>query len=103
MKLLWSNLAENSLISIYKYYGEVAGISVARKIRSEILIATKQLIKFPESGQEEELLKQLEEGHRYLVKGHHKVIYKLVDEGILITDVFDTRQNPIKMNIPERK
>jgi len=25
------------------------------------------------------------------------------EEGILITDVYDTRQNPIKMNNPERK
>ncbi len=103
MKILWSNLAENSLISIYKYYKEVAGIIVARKIRSEILTTTKQLLIFPDSGQEEELLKQLDEGHRYLVKGHHKIIYKPVNEGILITDVFDTRQNPIKMNNPERK
>jgi len=103
VKILWSNLAEESLISIYKYYGEIAGISIARKIKSEILFAAKQLIKFSESGQEEELLKQLEQGHRYLVKGHHKIIYKPVEEGILITDVFDTRQNPIKMNKPRRK
>ena len=87
MKILWSNLAENSLISIYKYYWENAGISFARKIRSEILIATKQLIKHPDSGQVEEVLKQLEEGHRYLVKGHHKLIYKPVEEGILITKI----------------
>jgi len=103
MKILWSNLAENSLISIYKYYREVAGISIARKISSEILVATNQLKRFPDSGQEEDLLKKLEEGHRYLVKGHHKIIYRPVEEGILITDVFDTRQNPIKMNNPERK
>ena len=103
MKILWSNLAENSLISIYKYYKEDAGIIVARKIRSEILTTTKQLLIFPDSGQEEDLLKKLEEGHRYLVKGHHKIIYKPVDEGILITDVFDTRQNPIKMNNPDLK
>jgi toxin ParE1/3/4 len=100
VKLLWSNLAEDSLLSIYR---EVAGIRIARKIRTEILVATNQLKRFPDSGQEEELLKQLDEGHRYLVIGHHKIIYKPVDKGILITDVFDTRQNPIKMNNPERK
>jgi len=103
MKILWSNLAEDSLRSIYKYYSEVAGISVARKIRYEILAATKKLLKFPNSGQEEDLLKQLEEGHRYLVKGHHKIIYKPVAFGIFITDIFNTRQNPVKMNNPKRK
>ena len=29
--------------------------------------------------------------------------HKKVTEGILITDIFDTRQNPIKINDPKRK
>lgn len=103
MKVIWSNFAEVSLKAIFKYYREVAGIHIAIIIRSEILAATKQLIKHPKSGQEEELLTQLEEGHRYLVKRHHKIIYKQVNEGILITDVFDKRQDPIKINNPKRK
>jgi plasmid stabilization system protein ParE len=103
MRVIWSNFAEDSLINIYKYYREVAGLTIASRIKSEIFAATKLLIKHPNSGQVEELLKQLEEGHRYLVIGHHKIIYKHVEEGILITDVFDTRQNPIKINNPERK
>jgi len=63
MKVIWSNLAEDSLFAIYKYYREVAGIHIAKIIRAEILAATKQLIKHPKSGQVEELLTQLEEGH----------------------------------------
>jgi len=78
MKILWSNLAEDSLISVYKYYRAVAGISIARKIRHEILVATNQLKRFPDSRQEEDLLKKLEEGHRYLVFGHLKIIFKHV-------------------------
>jgi plasmid stabilization system protein ParE len=73
-----------------------------KKIRSEILVATNQLKRFPDSGQED-LLKKLEEGHRYLAKGHHKIIYKPVEEGILIADVFETRQNPLKINKSKRK
>jgi plasmid stabilization system protein ParE len=103
MKVIWSNSAEGSLLEIYKYYREVAGIHIAKIIKTEILVATKQLIKHPKSGQVEELLIPLDEGHRYLVKRHHKIIYKEVNEGILITDVFDTRQDPIKINNPNRK
>ncbi|MDP2112668.1 MAG: type II toxin-antitoxin system RelE/ParE family toxin [Bacteroidota bacterium] len=103
MKVIWSSFAEHTLADIYNYYRDVADIIVAKRIKSEILAATKLLIKHSNSGQVEELLKQLEEGHRYLVIGHHKIIYKHVEEGILITDVFDTRQNPIKINNPERK
>jgi hypothetical protein len=39
----------------------------------------------------------------YLVEGNYKIIYKRVKEGALITDVFDTRQNPSKMQIRSKK
>lgn len=103
MNILWSNLAEDSLVAIYTYYREVAGVHIARMIKNEILAASKQLIKHPQSGQVEDLLKQLDEGHRYLVVRNHKIIYKQINEGILITDVFDTRQDPIKIIRPKRK
>ena len=48
-------------------------------------------------------LLQLDEGHRYLVSNNYKIVYKNVIEGVLITDVFDTRQDPIKINNPNRK
>ncbi len=44
----------------------------------------------------------MNEGHRYLVDGNYKIIYKKISEGILITDVFDTRQDPKKINNPKR-
>ena len=51
----------------------------------------------------EETLAQLEEGRRYLVNNNYKIIYKKIEEGVLITDVFDTRQDPVKTNNPKRK
>ena len=59
-------------------------------------------INHPKSGQLEDSLKKLDEGYRYLVVGNYKLIYKEVKEGVLITDVFDTRQNPVKMNKPNK-
>ena len=59
--------------------------------------------KHPVSGPIEINLEKINEGHRYLVKGNYKIIYKEVPEGVLITDVFDTRQDPIKINKEERK
>ena len=47
-------------------------------------------------------LEELNEGHRYLVKGNYKIIYKEIPEGMLITDVFDTRQDPININDENR-
>jgi plasmid stabilization system protein ParE len=75
----------------------VTGISVAQQLRKNIFNSTQQLKILPNSGQIEPALTILNEEHRYLVRGNYKVIYKKVEEGILVTDIFDTRQNPTKM------
>jgi plasmid stabilization system protein ParE len=103
MKVIWSDFASETLKDIYDYYKEFASETIARKIKENIFIATRQLINHPESGQVEETLLQLEKGHRYLVNNNYKIVYKKVKEGVLITDVFDTRQDPIKINNPKRK
>lgn len=103
MKVIWSDFASKTLKDIYDYYKEVASKTIARKIKENIFIATRQLINHPESGQIEETLLQFEEGHRYLVNNNYKIVYKKVKEGVLITDVFDTRQDPININNPKRK
>lgn len=97
MKVIWTDFASNSLFEIYKFYKEAASENVAQRIKLKIFIATSQLIKHPLSGQIETNLQKLGEDHRYLVEGNYKIIYKRVKEGILITDVFDTRQNPVKI------
>lgn len=103
MKVIWSNFASESLKEIYLYHKEVGSESIAKKLKTNIFNTTRQLIKHPLSGQIEESLNALEQDHRYLVKGNYKIIYKNVREGILITDIFDTRQDPIKINNPNRK
>ncbi len=91
------------LLEIYNYYKKEASTATAKKIKSEILNTAKQLKKHPTSGQIELNLEKLNEGYRYLVKGNYKIIYKEIPEGLLITDVFDTRQDPIKLNDKNRK
>lgn len=102
MKIIWSNFASESLKEIYLYHKEVASEPIAKRLKTSIFNTTRQLIKHPLSGQIEETLAMLEQGHRYLVKGNYKIIYRKINEGILITDIFDTRQDPIKINNPNR-
>jgi toxin ParE1/3/4 len=97
MKVIWTDFASNSLFEIFTYYKEVASENVAQKITFRIFYATRQLIKHPQSGQVETNLQKLNEEHRYILVGNYKIIYKRVKQGILITDVFDTRQDPIKI------
>jgi toxin ParE1/3/4 len=102
MKIIWTDFATRTLLEIYQYYKLKVSPTIARKIKSDILVTTQQLIKHPYSGQIEFNLEKLKEGHRHLVKGNYKIIYKEVEEGILITDVFDTRQDPVKINDEKR-
>lgn len=97
MKIFWSDFASEMLKEIYEYLKENASKKIAKRIKNEILDTTKQLEKFGKSGQIEPTLEKLNEGHRYLVKGNYKIIYKEIYEGILITDVFHTKQNPTKL------
>jgi len=63
MRVVWSDYAINSLYDIYKYFKEAAGENVAKRIKSRIFTATRQLNRHPESGQIEPILKQLGENH----------------------------------------
>jgi plasmid stabilization system protein ParE len=103
MKIIWSDFASMTLKQIFDYYKQNANISIARKIKKEILLSTKPLLTQPNSGQIELTLESLNEGHRYIVESNYKIVYKQVKEGVLITDVFDCQQDPIKINDETRK
>tara|TARA_R110002049_G_scaffold234399_1_gene407628 strand:- start:219 stop:527 length:309 start_codon:yes stop_codon:yes gene_type:complete len=102
MIIIWSDFAKKMLKEIHNHYRIKASKIIADSIKNDIFSATKQLLNFPKSGTVEQTLKRLNQNHRYLINGNYKIIYKLVKEGVLITDVFDTRQNPIKINNPKR-
>jgi plasmid stabilization system protein ParE len=102
MKIIWTDFAIENLRAIFDYYLENANEKVAHKIRKRILNSTNQLKTNPESGPIELNLESLKQGHRYVVIDNYKVIYRVFENNIIINDVFDTRQNPIKMNDPNR-
>ena len=96
-QITWTNFAISELKNIFLYYRMVAGDNTADKIRKSIFSATKPIIKQPLIGAVEENLIDLKQGHRYLVEGNYKIIYRVIDNNIYITDIFDCRQNPTKM------
>ncbi|MDV3754506.1 plasmid stabilization protein [Elizabethkingia anophelis] len=98
MKIVWTDFAIENLKNIFDYYSIKASKKVAHKIRKQILESTKQLIDNPESGQVESNLEKLNQNHRYLVCGNYKIIYRTGIGQIVINDIFDARQDPIKMN-----
>ncbi len=103
MKIIWTDFAIENLKDIYDYYASNTNRKVARKILNQILKSTKQLVKNPESGQLEIYLLKTKQNHRYLVSRNYKIIYRIFENQILINDVFDTRQDPTKINEEQRK
>lgn len=98
-KVVWSDFAENELDKIYLYYSEHASIAIAKKIVNNLISEPDKLINNPEICQREELLLNREIQYFSLICGNYKLIYSIDKELklIKITDVFDTRQNPVKI------
>ena len=58
---------------------------------------TDKLLTNPSMGQQEEYLEHLGLGHRRVIDGNYKIIYRVEGENIYITYIFDSRQDPAKM------
>jgi plasmid stabilization system protein ParE len=98
MKIVLTDFAKRQIHSIYSYYKETASVEIAKKIKKEIDNTILQLNNFPESGQAEEEMNRFGKKYRRLIAGNYKIIYRIEDDKIYITDVFDSRKNPSKMN-----
>ncbi len=97
MEIEWTEIAKKNIRKLYKFYSKTASEEVAKKILEPLFPFVLTLKEINLIGQEEADLKHLKSGHRYLVFGHNKIIYKLKSEKIYITHVFDTRQDPVKL------
>jgi plasmid stabilization system protein ParE len=99
LEIKWTDFSKKELKNIFEYHKDIASLTIARKLVSGIAKETLKLKKQPLIGQEEDLLQSDSREFRYLVYKNYKIIYlvKLQENLIEIYDVFDTRQNPIKM------
>lgn len=98
-KIVWSAFSENQIDDIFNYYTQKATYKVALDIVTQILLAPDILIDNPKIGQKEETLQQRLFTYHYILSLNYKIIYSIDDNEMLIkiADVFDTRQNPNKI------
>ncbi len=99
LNVYWTDFAEDKLNDIYNYYKVKASSRTALKLISGIIDSTIELSKNPEIGQMEELLADRPQDFRYLIYRSYKIIYwiNISSKRIEIANVFDTRQNPVKV------
>jgi len=103
LKIYWTDFSKKELQNIFEYYKENVNLKVAKNLTIGIAKETLKLKKHPEIGQIEELLIDRPNGFRYLVFKNYKIIYWInkSENRIEINDVFDSRQNPIKVKRTE--
>jgi len=100
LKIYWTNFSKQELKTIFDYYKEKAGLSIAKNLALGITKEVNKLKNQPTIGQEEELLENDSRDFRYLLyNSHYKIINWVHSEKnrVEIFDVFDTRQNPINI------
>lgn len=96
-KVVLTKTAKSKLREIYDFYCENSKEGTANQIVRLLTEAILLLSQFPKIGQYEPLLEEMNLGHRRYVKGYFKIIYKIENDIIYITDI-DTRQDPSKIN-----
>ncbi|MCB0597828.1 MAG: type II toxin-antitoxin system RelE/ParE family toxin [Lewinellaceae bacterium] len=97
MRVQLTATARKRYREIYDYFKSVGASKKGRRIRAQVNKKILLLRDTPMMGQEEESLVELGQGHRYLVEEHYKIIYRIIDDVVYITDIFDTRQDSDKM------
>ena len=99
LKIHWTDFAKKELHNIFEYYKEKASLRVATNLTKNIVKQTLKLSGQPKMGVKELSLKERKEEFRYLVYKNYKIIYwnNKSKNRIDISDVFDSRQNPIKL------
>lgn len=98
MRLVITEPAKQHLREIHDYYKEFVSIKVADKIKLGIIEKLKILKNNPHIGQQEEFLEHLKLNHRRMVQGNYKIVYRIEQDTIFVTDIFDARQNPDKIS-----
>ena len=95
MKLVWYTKAKSTWYRTLLHIHAEFGYRAALTSRKETSKASKQIVKFPQSGPIEPLLQPAEFEFRSVFCGtYNKLIYYISEESIYITDVWDTRREP---------
>ena len=99
MRIIYTDQSFESLEESIQFLLKVQKVSLEKvlEIRNQLLEKAASLTTDPHVGQYEEYLEHLEKGHRRLIDGNFKIIYRIEEDCIYITDFFDTRQDPEKM------
>lgn len=100
----WTEFSVSCLDEIYLFIlDDSQSERIASKLIQQLISGVEHLAHAPLSGTIEPLLKRNTYESRYIIVGNYKIIYRVKESTIFITDVFHTKQNPIKIVKRNRK
>ncbi|MEX0982557.1 MAG: type II toxin-antitoxin system RelE/ParE family toxin [Bacteroidales bacterium] len=97
VKVLWTETALKNLEDIFEYYKYNASVTTAKRIVQKLAKSSLLIQNSPSLGRKEELLEGRKFEYRFLIVENYKIIYWSEDGYIKIASVFDSRQNPEKI------
>ena len=97
MNIHYTNEAIANLKESLDLYYLKSSENFREKIIISLFDSSEKLIRHPYLGKKELFLEHLKLGDRCLIAGDFKIIYKLTDETIIVTDFFHSHRNPKKM------
>jgi plasmid stabilization system protein ParE len=92
LKLRWQDAAVRDLEEAHSYLSK-HNPEAARRFAAEILDAAEQLLRYPEMGPIAGDLRPPER-YRSVVRGHHRLVYRIESDVIWLLRVWDTRRDP---------
>jgi plasmid stabilization system protein ParE len=92
-KIIWTKVAETQLREILSYWKNRNGSTTyAEKILRDTHSRIKVILKYPESYKTTTYTET-----RISAMGHYSILYKLIDDQLIITAFWDNRQDPDKL------
>lgn len=102
LPIRWDELAKQNLDEIYDHIA-LDSVNAARHVKKELIKLAGSLNDFPEKYSREEFLADEPENYRSVSKWSYKIIYEVTDECLIIADIFQTSQDPKKIQRVKKK
>jgi plasmid stabilization system protein ParE len=94
-KIIWSPRAKSALIGILDYYFKRNGSKTySNKLNASLRSAIRLLENHPELGVKSDI-----RNVRVLIHGDYAIFYEISEESIVLITIWDSRQNPQKLDI----
>ncbi len=98
MKLIITEPAKDHLHKLFDFYSLYIPAKKNKELLYKIIQKAHSLKNFAHRGGIEENLIDTEFEYRFVLQDNCKIIYRLQDDFVLVTDFFDVRQDPSKLS-----